>query len=98
MKFFFKDDVTLIKHCTLKSDLKNNTSRVPKDSPIYLNIQDLTDYEAPGSKFELLYSERGVKLEIAKFVSSNIEKMVKNRQYFSIQSKTAKFENIKIFF
>jgi hypothetical protein len=62
MKFFFKDDFTLIEHCTLKSDLKNKTSRVPKDSPIYLNSQDLTDHEVPGVKFELLYSEKGDKL------------------------------------
>lgn len=61
MKFFFKNDVTLAQHCTMKCDLKSKLSRMPKDNPVYLNVQDLADYQAPGVKFQLLYSENGQK-------------------------------------
>lgn len=44
MKFFFKNDVTLAQHCTMKCDLKSKLSRMPKDNPVYLNVQDLADY------------------------------------------------------
>ena len=30
MAFYFKDDITLAKYCTMKGDLKSKTCRMPK--------------------------------------------------------------------
>lgn len=38
MAFYFKDDITLIKYCTSKADIKNKLSKRPKDSAIHLNF------------------------------------------------------------
>lgn len=51
MAFYFKDDIYLSQYCTMKEDMKHKISRIPKDNRVYLNVQDLVDYEVPGAKF-----------------------------------------------
>lgn len=58
-------------------------------------MQDLVDYEPPGTKFQPLYSYNGKMVDISKIVSSTLEKMKENVLYFSIQSKNAKFTDIE---
>lgn len=62
MAFYFKNDLSLAQYCTMKSDLKTKICRMPTENRVYLDIQDLVDYEVPGSTFELLYSHNDKKV------------------------------------
>ena len=57
MAFYFVDDITLIKYCTFKCDTKKKKSKKPSTNAVYLNVEDLIDYELPGVQFDLVYSK-----------------------------------------
>ena len=73
MAFYFVDDFTLVKYCTFKHDIKQKKTKRPIISPVYLNVEDLIDYELPGVKFNLVYSANKSNVDIAKFKSSSLE-------------------------
>lgn len=75
MAFYFMNDLTLKKYCTFKSDIKNKKDKKPLTNPVYLNVEDLIDYELPGVKFDLVYSKSKDEIEIGRFKSSSLEMM-----------------------
>ena len=72
MAFHFVDDITLINYCTFKSDTKKKKSKKPNASPVYLNVEDLIDYELPGVQFDLVYSKEKDDVSIERFKSSSL--------------------------
>jgi hypothetical protein len=85
MSFYFVNDIMLVKYCTFKADLKNKKNKKPSKEPVYLNVEDLIDYESPGAKFNLVYSANKENVSIEKFKSSSLEMIKDSRRYFSLQ-------------
>lgn len=92
--FYFKNDITLTDYVTSKVNLKAKQNRKPKEAPTFLDMQDLVDYELPGVVFKPIHWRGDKPLPIAAFKSSSIEAIKPGREYFAIDAKPIKFEQI----
>jgi serum/glucocorticoid-regulated kinase 2 len=64
MAFFFKDYLSLTKYCTTKVDMKEKTSKLPKEKPQYLDPESLKNNENSKGKSETIFRRHEGPVEI----------------------------------